>query len=134
MSRENLEVVRSTYDDWALGNMSAGVELFDREICFESFMPDASERVVVKGPEAVEAFMREFLAQWRDFKVVGEDFREVGDDRVFVAGHQTAIGRDSGIAVADTLCSVWTFREGAVVRLLFERDKRKALEAVGLRE
>jgi hypothetical protein len=58
MSQENLDLVRRTYAQWALGNMKAGVELFHPQIVFESFMPDASERVVVQGPEAVEAFMR----------------------------------------------------------------------------
>lgn len=124
--------MRRVYADWALGNMTAGVELFDPQIVFESFMPDASERAVATGTREVERFMRELLAQWRDLRIVGEDFRQVGDDRVFVAGRQTATGRDSGIAVADTICSVWTFRDGRVVRLLFERDRQKALEAVGL--
>jgi ketosteroid isomerase-like protein len=134
MSQENLETVRRIYAEWARGNMKAGIELFDPAIVFESFMPDASERVVARGPEGVEAFMREWLAQWRDYRLVGEDFREVGVDRVFVAGHQTAIGRESGITVADSICSVWTFREGKVVRLLFERERRKAVEAAGLAE
>ena len=134
MSRENVEVVRRIYGEWARGNLRAGIELFDPGIVFESFIPDASERVVVEGPENVERFMREFLAQWRDFRISGEDYRAVGDDKVFVAGHQTARGRESGIVVADSICSVWTFRMGKVVRLIFKRDHANALEAVGLRE
>jgi ketosteroid isomerase-like protein len=134
MSRENVEIVRRTYAEWAQGNMKAGVELFDPQIVFESFMPDSTERVIAKGPEAVEAFMREFLAQWRDYRLIGEDFREVGTNQVAVSGHQSATGRASGIATFDSMCSVWTFREGQVVRLVFERDMAKALEAVGLRE
>ncbi len=128
-----MELVRRTYAHWARGNMSAGTELFDPEIVFESFMPDASERVVAEGPEAIEAFMREFLAQWRDFRIIGEDYRAIGGDKVFVAGHQTAKGRESGIDVVDTVCSTWTFNAGKVVRLIFDRDCQQALEALGLR-
>jgi ketosteroid isomerase-like protein len=134
MSRENVEVVRQIYAEWAQGNMKAGVDLFDPQIAFESFMPDADQRIVATGAAEVEAFMREFLAQWRDFRIFGDDFRAAGDDTVYVRGRQAATGRGSGIAVEDSLCSVWTFRDGAVVRLLFERDWRRALEAVGLRE
>jgi len=134
MPGDNMEAVRRTYAEWARGDMTAGVDLFDPQIHFESFMPDASERVVVTGPQAVDGFMREFLAQWRDFRIRGLDFRAVGEDRVFVAGEQTATGRDSGIDVADTICSVWTFRDGRVVCLVFERDRAKALEAAGLEE
>ena len=132
MSRENMEVARRTYAEWERGNMKAGVELFDREIVFESFMPDSSERVVAHGPREVEAFMREFLRQWRDYRLIGDEFHEVGKDKVFVAGRQTAAGRHSGLTVEDTISSVWTFRDGKIVHLLFERDRRRALEAAGL--
>ena len=133
MSCENLDLVRRTYTQWAQGNMRAGVEFFDPQIVFESFMPDASERVVARGPKAIESFMREFLAQWRDYRLIGEDFREVGAERVFVAGHQSATGRGSGVAVSVSMHSVWTFRDGKVVRLVIETDMDKALQAAGLR-
>jgi ketosteroid isomerase-like protein len=133
MPRDNVEIVRRVYDEWARGNMNAAVDLFDPELVFESFMPDANERVVARGPEGVEAFMREFLGQWRNYRLMGSEFRSVGRDRVFVAGRQTATGRQSGVAVDDTMHSVWTFRDDQVVHLLFERDREKALEAAGLR-
>jgi hypothetical protein len=78
MSQENLETVREIYAQWARGNMWAGVEMFDTEIVFESFMPDANDRVVAHGPEQIQAFMREFLAQWANYRLIGEEFRAVG--------------------------------------------------------
>lgn len=134
MSQVNVEIVRRTYAEWKRGNLQAGVELFDPEIVFEAFMPDSSERVLVHGPEEVEAFMREWLLQWRDYRLIGDEFRAVGKDKVFVAGRQAATGRQSGVAVEGPTCSVWTFRGGKVVRLLFDTDRRKALEADGLEE
>ena len=128
MPQENVEIVRKVYAEWGVGNLQAGVDLFDAEILFESFMPDANERVVAKSPGEVRAFMRAFLAQWRDYRLFGDEFRQLGD-KVLVIGRQTAIGRESGVAVEDTMCSVWTFRDQRVVHLLFERDPRRALEA-----
>ncbi|MCD6022794.1 MAG: hypothetical protein K0R20_2504 [Actinomycetia bacterium] len=133
MSEENVGMVRRAYADWAQGNMLGGVDLFDREIVFASFVPDANERIVVTGAEKIAAFMHEFLGQWRDYRLFGDEFHDAGDV-VFVAGHQTAFGRHSGVSVEDTMCSVWTFREGRVVRLLFDRDRESALEAAGLSE
>lgn len=127
-----MEIVRRTYAEWQRGHMWAGVDLFDPAIVFESFMPDSSERVVAHGPAEVKAFMREFLGQWRDYRLIGDEFRDVGEDKVFVAGHQTAAGRHSGVEVEDSMFSIWTFRGGKVVHLLFERDKQTALEAAGL--
>jgi ketosteroid isomerase-like protein len=129
MSDGNVDRVRRAYAEWALGNMRGGVELFDSAVVFESFMPDANERIVVNGPEAVEAFMRTFLDQWRDYRLFGDEFEEIGADKVLVRGRQAAIGRQSGVAVEDAMCSVWTFREGKVVHLVFERDEERALEA-----
>jgi ketosteroid isomerase-like protein len=134
MAGENVEVVRRTYAEWERGHMTAGVELFDSEIVFESFMPDANERVVANGPEEVEAFMREFLGNWRDYRLIGEEFREVGKDKVFVAGHQAATGRQSGVAVEGPMCSVWTFRNCKVVGLVcLNPIAKQPLKPPGLR-
>jgi ketosteroid isomerase-like protein len=134
MSQENVEVVRRIHAEWQRGNMKAGVERFDPEIAFESFLPDASERVLANGLAEVEAFMREFLRQFREYRIFGDEYREVGPTRVFVGGRQTAIGRESGATVEDALFSVWTFRDGKVVQLIFDRDRQRALEAAGLSE
>jgi ketosteroid isomerase-like protein len=134
MSEDNVEVVRRIYAEWARGHMAAGVELFDSEIVFQSFMPDANEKVVANGAGEIEAFMREFLRNWRDYRLIGEEFREIGKDNVLVAGHQAAVGRNSGVSVVHPMCSVWTFRAGRVVSLVFDPDSQTALEAVGLSE
>jgi|SRR5215211_5017907 len=133
MSEEDVEVVRRVYAEWARGKFGGAVALFDADIVFESFMPDSSERVIVHGPEGVEVFMREFLAQWKDYRLVGEEFRQVGSDRVFVEGYQSATGRQSGVAVEMPMFSIWTLRDGKVVHLIVEFDRKKALEAAGLR-
>jgi ketosteroid isomerase-like protein len=133
MSQENLETVREIYAQWARGNMWAGVEMFDTEIVFESFMPDANDRVVAHGPEQIQAFMREFLAQWANYRLIGEEFRAVGT-KVFVAGRQTAHGKQSGAEVEQPMLSVWTFRGGKIVGLRFTPFREEALEAAGLRK
>ena len=133
MSQENVEVVRDIYAQWARGNMEAGVETFDPEIVFESFMPDAQDSVVARGVEEIEAFMREFLAQWANYRLIGEEFRDAGN-KVFVAGRQTARGRQSGAEVEQPMLSVWTFRADRVVGLRFTPSRDEALEAAGLRE
>ena len=134
MAKDNVEIVRGVYAEWKLGNMIAGLDLFDPEIVFESFMPDSSERVVVHGTEEIGSFMHEWLAQWRDFRLTAEEFRKVGRNRVFVSGQQMATGRQSGVAVEMAIYNVWTFRNSRVVSLLFDRDRQRALEAAGLEE
>ncbi len=129
-----MEIVRSIYEGWAQGDLNAGVGLFDPEIVFESFMPDASERAVAHGPEGVAAFMGEFLNQWRHYRLFADEIRAVGDDAVYVEGRQVGTGRQSGVAVEGPTCSVWKFRNRKVVGLLFDTDGQAALEAAGLPE
>ena|SRR5215216_984164 len=133
MSQENVELVRDIYAQWARGNMGAGVETFDPGIVFESFMPDAHDWVVARGVDEIGAFMREFLAQWANYRLIGEEFRDAGD-KVFVAGRQAARGRQSGAEVELPMLSVWTFRADRVVGLRFTPSRQKALEAAGLSE
>jgi ketosteroid isomerase-like protein len=134
MSEENVELVQHVYSGWQRGDFAEGRNLFDPEIVFESVMPDSNERIVAHGLQGIEAFMREFLTQWRDYRMFGEDFRQVGTETVLVEGHQSGIGRRSGVAVESPTFSVWTLRNGKVIRLIIEFDRRKALEAAGLSE
>ena len=132
MSRENVEIVRAIYEGWARSDLNKGVEFFDPEIVFQSYMPDSSERVVAHGVEGVAAFMSEFLRQFRDYRLFADDIRAIGDDAVFVEGRQSGLGRQSGVAVEGPTCSAWKFRDGKVVGLLFDTDGQVALEAAGL--
>jgi ketosteroid isomerase-like protein len=129
---ENVEIVRSIYAGWTQGNLNAGVELFDAEIVFESYMPDSSERVVAHGREGMAGFMREFLQQLSDYRLFADEIRAVGEHAVFVAGRQAGKGRQSGVPVEGPTCSVWKFRDGKVVGLLFDTDGPAALRAAGL--
>ena len=128
-----MQIVRGVYAQWERGNMRAGGELFDPEISFEAFMPDANDVVVAHGPEGIKVFMREFLAQWTDYGLVGDEFRDA-DTKVLVAGRQRAQGRQSGVEVEFPMHSIWTFRDGRVVGLRFTPSMTEALEAAGLRE
>ena len=56
--------------------------------------------------------MRDWLAHWRGYRVMGHEFRAVGRDQVFVAGRQAGIGLHSGAEVESPGFSAWTFHAG----------------------
>ncbi len=134
MSQENVEVVRNILREWAEGDFGASAKLLDSDITFETFMPDANENVVAHGFVEIEAFTREWLAQWRTYRIVGEEFRPVGPDKVFVSVRQIATGSHSGVEVDSPGFSVWTLHRGRVVKLTLHYDREEALEAAGLSE
>ncbi len=130
MSQENIERLRGVYSEWAQGNLRSGGELFARDVIFE---PMADGRSAVQGRDAVEEQMREFLAQWSAFRVEAQEFAELGD-AVLVVERQYGRGKSSGIETDMTFYAVWIFRDGLVVRVLWEADRAKALKAAGLSE
>ena len=134
MSAQNVEIVRRIYAEFERGDFAAAVEWYAPDIRFETYMPDASENVTAQGLAALRTFMREWLGQWENYRVIADEFREVGDDRVFVGGRQAASGHQSGVEVESPGFSVWTFRDGKVVSLFLHYDRAKALEAAGLSE
>jgi ketosteroid isomerase-like protein len=134
MSQENVEIVRRIYAEWERGNFQAALPVLDREITFETFMPDSNEIVVLHGLDRLEDFMRDWFGQWEAYRVTGDEFRAVGTDHVVVAGRQAGTGRRSGVEVDSPGFTVWTFRAGKVVRLLAHYDRDSALEAAGLKD
>jgi ketosteroid isomerase-like protein len=134
MSGDNVEILRSIYGEWEQGHLGAGRMFFDSEITIETFMPDAEEKVTLQGLSQFEEFVRDWLTQWKDYRVTGEDFREVEADKVLVSGRQIATGHRSGVAVESPAFAVWTFRQGKVVKLSLHYDRDEAFESAGLSE
>ena len=130
MSEENVERLRAVYAEWAKGNFDVGREIFATEFAFEPQTPD--ERATL-GRDDVEGHMREFLAQWREFRIEAEEFADFGE-AVLVTERQHGIGKSSGVETDQTFYSVWTFRNGLVVRVRWDTSRASALGAAGLSE
>lgn len=134
MGNENVEIVRRILAGWEQGDFRSGAQLLAPDITFETFMPDASGNLVTHGFAQFEAFTREWLGQWHDYRLAGEQFQAIGSDKVFVALRQSGTGPHSGVTVESPGYSVWTLRDGLVVKLSLHYDRDAALQAAGLRE
>ena len=127
MSEENVEHLRAVYAEWAKGNFRAGEELWAPDIVFEA-MSDGRSAI---GRDAIEGFMREFLAQWTDFQIEATDLVERGDT-ILVTERQRGTGKRSGIEIDQTDYAAWTFRDGLVTSVRWDIDRASVLEAAGL--
>jgi ketosteroid isomerase-like protein len=134
MSRKSIDVVRQVLGAWERGDFSSRADLLDPGIRFETFMPDASDYVSASGIAELEAFTRDWLAQWRGYRIITDELRAVGEDKVFAALRQAGTGHHGGVEVEAPGFAVWTVRNGKVVKLSLHYDRPKALEAAGLLE
>jgi ketosteroid isomerase-like protein len=114
----NRERIEAVYGEWAKGNFRAGGELFSPDVSFEA-MSDGRGAI---GRDAIADYMREFLAQWDDFRVEAEQIAERGDS-IVVTERQSGTGKVSGIALDHTDYAVWTFRDGLVVRVRWTLER-----------
>jgi ketosteroid isomerase-like protein len=72
MSRQNVDLVRAVYEEWAKGNFTVGGELWDSRVVFipVADLPDAG---VYFGVDGITSFMRDFLAPWTNYTIAAED-------------------------------------------------------------
>jgi ketosteroid isomerase-like protein len=125
MSQENVERLRDLYSKLARGQFRGTEDVLAADVVFE---PMSDGRDAYFGREAVARQLREFLAQWDDYRIEAQEFVEVGD-AVVVTERQSGTGKRSGIEAETTFFAAWVFRDGQVVRARWESDRASAFEA-----
>jgi ketosteroid isomerase-like protein len=138
MSEENVEVVRRTYEVFeeqganeqaVFALIEDGLMDPDVELDLRNAYPD--------GGVVRLATMSEYLETepWgRSISFEPESFRAIGADQVLTFVRLRVIGTEGGIEVAGRTAHLATLRERRVIRVEVFTDRRKALEAAGLRE
>ena len=130
MSKENVEIVRGAFEFEVHGRG-------DPSEAQAYFAPDYVSYPVEEGPsfglDAIRDNIERWREAWEELEVTAEEFIDAGD-RVLVTEHHRGRGRGSGIEVDTHLYSVYTLRNGKVIRADQYADRTEALKAAGLRE
>jgi ketosteroid isomerase-like protein len=134
MSQENVEVVRRTIEAYIVGDREAYFDFMadDIEIC-----PDVSrwpEAKPFRGREEFKRFNADIDQGWEGG--ARAEIREVFpvDDRVVVRADWGGTGRSSGIDLRSSLTSIFTVRDGQIIKIEYFFDHAEALETLGLSE
>jgi ketosteroid isomerase-like protein len=134
MSQENVERLRTVFEEFLAGNREFGADLLDPDVEWDSSELAALDiRGVYRGRESVRRFWREWLSAWETVQFEYE-LVDAGDSVVALID-QWMRGRSTGIDVPlGKYAQVYTFRDGRVVQWKLYMSQSKALEAVGLEE
>jgi ketosteroid isomerase-like protein len=132
MSQENVALVRRVYEALERRDMDAVLSFFADDFEFDiSRHPIPDFPNVGRGVEHLKRFFGTYLSGFSDYRVEVINVIEA-EDKVVAVLHDTA-SLGAGFAERD-FAQVWTFRDGAPVRLQVFTTTEQALEAVGLSE
>jgi ketosteroid isomerase-like protein len=131
MSEENVEIVRRVYDAYLSGHFDAALAMIDPEVEWDgSIRPEGK---IYRGHGGVIEALRTWTGTWEAFRLDVEEIIDAGD-QVIVVEQQSGRGKGSGLPVRQQNFSVFTLRDGRIIRVVFARNRDEALEAAGLKE
>lgn len=135
MSEENVDVVRraiAAFNRGELDTLAATYDWYHEDL---EFLEDPSlpEAAAQRGPAAIEAFFRNFLDLFDDYRFEIEEIIAAGD-QVVVVNRQRGRPKGRGTEVDMRNTWVFQFREGMISRITPYWDRSTALAAVGLAE
>ena len=133
MSRENVDVVRRSFEAMHRWDVDALLELYDPAIQFLPLTGTRVESGGYVGHAGVRDYFEEVADIWEELHPYGDDFRTVGSD-VVVLGGCAVRGRGSGAETDTPMAWVVTVRNGKITSHRGYRTRDDALEAVGLSE
>jgi ketosteroid isomerase-like protein len=134
VSQENVEIVLRVMQRLAEMHLDAALEEVDEEATLDWSNSDALDSGVYTGRAAWRAFMQGRDAALRERRFDTVEVLAPTTDTVVLVGRIREQGRASGVAVETRGATVWTLRDGKVIRLKIYQSTSEALKAVGLEE
>jgi len=133
MSQENIEILQRMFGAWNNRDFDALVEFYDPEGEFNPGLLPPGEETRYVGREGVNKWIWNVNDAWVAVTAEPEERFEVGSDRILAIDRWHFRGRD-GIEIEEELPTLFTFRNGLIVRVDGFTNRAEALEAAGLSE
>lgn len=116
---------------------AASFALYDAEIEWDTSQGSVGQLLggkLYRGHEELRDVFRHLYEAWEVFEVRLEEVIDAGGEQVIAIVTGRGRGRSSGVEVEQKdQGSVWTIRDGKVVRVVWFSTRDEALEAVGRR-
>jgi ketosteroid isomerase-like protein len=134
MSETDVEVLRQAYEAFNRGDVVDAFDSFAPE--FECDMSRAVGINVSRDTYNLAQFRRlvdEYAKSWESFQLGADEFIDAAD-HVVVPFTNRARSHTLGVDMQGRGTSVWTFRDGAIIRACLYQELDEAFEAAGMSE
>jgi len=132
MSEENVEIVRRSVEAFNEGGLEAVAEFAHPDIEFQEPPTQPAPRTA-RGQEAVTETWGSFDAAWDEHRSELKEVQELSEDEVLLSSVEHFRGRD-GIEISAPCWTIYTFRDGKIVKFRPFWDRAQALDAARLSE
>jgi ketosteroid isomerase-like protein len=113
MGRENIEIVQGVIDGWLRGD-PATLDLISPDVVYVA-PPTMPGGKTYHGHQGVLEWVVDWRREWIDYELEVERLEDLGD-QVITVERNHATGKRSGVEVDMQTFSLWTLRDGKVVR------------------
>jgi|Tabmets5t2r1_1033131.scaffolds.fasta_scaffold51009_1 ketosteroid isomerase-like protein len=131
MSREDVEIVRRSFDAWNAGDLEAVRDCYTEDAVIQTPITEFGR--TFEGDDPIGRWAAEMGETWAEVRWDVERICE-GDGVVVSFYRSISVGRQSGIEVVRDLTGVTRIRDGLIASERVYLDRGEALEAAGLSE
>jgi ketosteroid isomerase-like protein len=129
MSRQNLEVVRDSFEAFRAGDYVRALEAFDPEVEYD--LRHFPEGEIYHGRDGVREAFRIWMGAFEDYRQELDELIDAGGDHVVAVVREFGRGKGSGVETQRSTAGLWTLRDGRAIRIRFYDTKEDALRAAG---
>jgi ketosteroid isomerase-like protein len=126
-----VDVVRRSNDAFNRGDVETVIALSDPSIEVED-IPELPEAQVFRGHEGLRELLALNWEPWEQVVVRVERLIEVDSETVLLLSRTVHRLRESRVEIVQPRGSIFTVRDGRIVRARFYADQKLALEAAGI--
>ena len=123
-------VVKPLVESWEKGDFRPHAELLAPNLVLTGFTATGDDRA--QGEREIEAYLRQFFAEWSDYRIRADRVVALDDEHLLIEGRQFGVGRASGLKIDETLFVVIAARDGLVHGIHWHAYRDGALHAAGI--
>lgn len=125
-----VETVQPLIEGWERGDFAPVPRLLDPNLVLTGFTPSGEDRV--QGTQAIAGYMRDFFAEWRDYRIEADRVTQIDDRHVFIEGRQHGVGRSSGMDIHADVFIIVAVDDGRATGIHWHAYRDGAFTAAGL--